>query len=294
VGAGKTALLGAFVAALLYGGWSLWNPTASASETPPEESLQSRRTEGWISLFDGITLEGWEDPAKEDPPGNAWKVVDGCIKATPLPRLREDLYSLETFTDFELTFEWKIAPGGNSGVKYLIQDRAVLVEGRTYPGALRFEDRLNFELLHRTADRSRLGPEDRIEEYSVGFEYQLIDNERHRDALRGPDRTAGAVYSLVAPTRQVARPAGEFNQARIRLRDTHVEHWLNGVKVVDVDLASATVRKRLEQRWGPNSPVYRLLTELPRRRTPIALQHHNDEVWFRNLWIRRLDGRRQT
>jgi hypothetical protein len=250
----------------------------------PEEAAR-----GWKLLFDGRTLAGWEDPAAETPPGDAWIVEDGCIKAVDHPRLREDLLTLERFGDFELVFDWKTSPGGNSGVKYRIQDRAVLVEGRTNPHSSRFEDKVDYELAHRLGDRSRLGPQDRIEEYLIGFEYQLIDNRGHADALVNADRTAGAVYGLAAPDSDATLPVGQFNRSRILLRGNRVTHWLNGRRVLEVGLDSEAIRSRLELRWSRSSPVYRCLAEMPQRETPIALQHHNDEVWFRNLKIRRLE-----
>jgi hypothetical protein len=256
---------------------------AALNRLTPQE-----KADGWILLFDGKTLNGWEDPAKETPPGHSWVVEDGCIKAVADPRLREDLVTLDNFGDFELSFEWKVSPGGNSGVKYRLQDRAVLVSGRLDPSAQRFEDTVEYELAHRLGDRSQLGPNDHMEEYPIAFEYQLIDNERHPDAAEGPDRTAGAIYGLVAPSAQVARPVGEFNQSRIVLRGNHVQHWLNGTKVVDVNLDSDEIRNGLAKRWPKDSQVYRLLSEMPHRQTPITLQNHGDEAWFRNLKIRRL------
>lgn len=245
--------------------------------------------DGWILLFDGTSLEAWEDPAQERPPGTAWVIEDGCIKGVDNPRLREDLVSREDYGDFELVFEWRISPGGNSGVKYLVQDRAVLVDGLVNPDAERFEDKVEYELEHRKGNRNSLGPDDRIEEYTIAYEYQIIDNEGHPDAQPGSDRTTGAIYGIAAPSAAVVRPVGEFNHSRIRLQGARVQHWLNGTRVLDVDLDSNETRKKLEARWGRHSTVYRLLVELPRRRAPIALQHHNDEVWFRNLKIRRLD-----
>ncbi len=247
------------------------------------------RADGWILLFDGKTLDGWEDPAKETPAGESWAVADDCIKAVPHPRIREDLLTLESFGDFELVFDWKISPGGNSGVKYRVQDRAVLVRGLIDPSAARFEDTVEYELTHRLGHRADLGLDDHMEEYLIAFEYQLIDNERHPDAAEGADRTAGAIYGLAAPSDQVARPVGEFNQSRILLRGNHIEHWLNGTKVVDVDLDSDAIRNGLARRWPVDSTVFELLSEMPHKRTPVALQHHGDEVWFRNIKLRRLD-----
>src|SRR5262249_25553742 len=89
---------------------------ASNALTPQEKSA------GWILLFDGKTLNGWVDPAKHNPPGDGWSIDDGCLKSKSHPRYREDLFTTQTFTDFELVFDWRISPEGNSGIKYRIQD----------------------------------------------------------------------------------------------------------------------------------------------------------------------------
>lgn len=239
---------------------------------------------GWRLLFDGKTMRGWEDPTRESPPGDAWVVEDGCLKAVAHPRIREDLLTTESFGDFELAFEWRISPRGNSGVKYRIQDRALLVRNRPSPAGKKFEDMVNYELTHRLAERSRIAPDEEVEEYLVAFEYQVIDPAVAADARSGP----GSLYDLAGEAHQAARPVGEFNQGRIVLRGNHVEHWVNGVKVVDVDLDSPAVLERLARRWGKGSPVYERLGRLERRRTPVALQHHNDEAWFRNIKLRPL------
>ena len=244
----------------------------------------STKADGWRSLFDGKTMRGWEDPAKETPPGNAWVVEDGCLKALARPRIREDLVTEESFGDFELAFEWRISPKGNSGVKYRIQDRAVLEHGKLNPAAKRFEDTVNYELVHKVAHRSKIAPDAEIEEYLVAFEYQVIDSRADARPTSGP----GSLYDLAGTAHQAARTGGEFNEARIVLQGNHVEHWLNGVKVVDVMLDSPAVLERLARRWGADSRVYELLKKQPKRVTPIALQHHNDEAWFRNIRIRRL------
>ena len=262
--------------------------TAGGGEAPPNTLTAEEKAAGWRLLFDGRTLRGWEDPAEETPPGDAWTVEAGCIKAVARPRIREDLFTLESFEDFELVFDWKISPRGNSGVKYRVQDRAVLIKGKTNPNAKRFEDIVDYELEHRVGDRSKIGPEDKMEEYVIAFEYQLIDDQGHPDARHGGDHVTGAIYSMVAPSAHPTKPAGQWNRSRIVLRGNHVEHWLNGEKVVDADLDAEEIRAGLEKRWGKDSPVYRLLAEQPKKRTPIALQHHNDEAWFRNIKIRPL------
>ncbi|GIU78003.1 MAG: hypothetical protein KatS3mg005_1241 [Bryobacteraceae bacterium] len=239
---------------------------------------------GWRLLFDGETMRGWV-PAAE----GAWTVEDGCLKAIPRPVLREDLLTLDEFGDFELAFEWKVAPGANSGVKYLIQD-SVLVDEKQLPEGMRlsFEQQVGWFLEHRSAKRELVKPGSGAQVYPVAFEYQVIDDKRHIDALYNATGRAGALYRMAAPAQSVSRPAGEFNEGRIVLRGLHVEHWLNGVKVVDIRLDDPQVRESIEKRWKEGHPVRRLLVEIPKRRTPIALQHHNDEAWFRNLKIREL------
>ena len=258
------------------------------SEVPAVANILTAEEEaaGWILLFDGESMDGWEDPSQESPPGGSWTIEDGCLKAVAKPRIREDLFTTRTFGNFELMFEWRISPGGNSGVKYRIQDRAVLDSTKLNPDAERFEDLVNFELRNRRGDRSNITADARVEEYVVAFEYQVIDNAGHADARRGPQYTAGAIYDLAVPSADAARPVGEFNQSRIVLDGHHVEHWLNGVKVVDLMLDSTEVAQGLEGRWGTDSPVYELLTGQPQQQTPIGLQHHNDEVWFRNIKVR--------
>ena len=101
---------------------SLAAPAADNQLTAKEKAA------GWRLLFDGKTYAGWEDPARKSPLGNGFTIEDGCIKSLPHPNIDEDLFTLDTFRDFELEFDWKISPGGNSGVKYRIQERIMLAD----------------------------------------------------------------------------------------------------------------------------------------------------------------------
>ena len=243
---------------------------------------------GWKLLFDGKSFAGWRDPAKMNPPGTAWVISDGCLKTVPHAAMREDLLSAGEYGDFELTFEWKISPGGNSGVKYRIQDIALLVVDGRAENKLPFEKQIDYELTHKTNKRNGIAAGQKFESYPVAFEFQTIDDERHPDALSKPVSVSGALYSMIPPSKRMAKPAGEFNQGRIVLRGNHVEHWLNGEKVVDADLNDPRIVQGLAKRWGENSPVYQLLTRQPKKKAPISLQHHVDEAWFRNIKIRPL------
>jgi hypothetical protein len=234
----------------------------------------------WVSLFDGKTMTGWDDPRQKDPPGNAWSIDDGCLKANHGPRFVEDLFTRDVFRDFELVWEWKVAPGANSGVKYRIQDRIFV----TPKAGRRFEDSVNFAIENRPTGRPDHG-----QEYVVGFEYQMLDNTRNSDAKVGVTHQAGALYDIVGPSKDVTRPVGEFNESRLIVKGNHVEHWLNGVKVVEADLDSPLAAERIAHRWGAGSPVTIDLTKQPRKECPISLQNHGDDAWFRNIKIRRLD-----
>lgn len=273
----------AFGRLILFAAWMAGGAALTGAQAP-NTLTQQERGEGWKLLFDGRTMKGWA-PAAE----GAWTVEDGCLKAVPRPVLREDLLTLEEFGDFEFSFEWKVAPGANSGVKYLIQD-VVLVDDKQLPEGMRlnFEQQVGWFLEHRSAKRELVRAGAGAQVYPVAFEYQVIDDRKHVDALMNASSRAGALYRMAAPSQAAAKPAGEFNEGRIVLRGLHVEHWLNGVKVVDIRLDDAQVRESVERRWKEGHPVRRLLTEIPKRRTPLALQHHNDEAWFRNLKIREL------
>jgi hypothetical protein len=254
--------------------------TSVARGAPPESNRLTPEevAAGWKLLFDGKSTAGWEDPARKTPPGDAWTIEDGCLKARAHPRIVEDLVTTETFRDFELVLEWRVALGANSGVKYRIQDRVFLAD-KSFP---RFEELVDFSLRQRERVRRAKG-----QEYVIAFEYQVIDDGRNRDAGRGGKYQAGAIYDLVAPSKNAARPAGEFNSARIVLRGDQVEHWLNGVKVVQTNLKEAA--QGAVGRWGAGSEVFRMLTDQTRKDTPISLQNHEDDAWFRGIKIRRFD-----
>jgi hypothetical protein len=159
-------------------------------------TLTNKETaDGWKLLFDGKDTSAWRAYAHEDFPKEGWVVEDGCLKNEG-GKHGGDLVTKGQFTDFDLMFEWRISPGGNSGVKYLVK------EGKT----------------------GKAG---------VGFEYQVLDDEKNEDSQNGPNRQAGALYYLFAPNdSKRLKPVGEFNQSEIIVRGNHVEHWLNGTKIV--------------------------------------------------------------
>ena len=177
-------------------------------------------------------------------------------------------------------FDWKISPGGNSGVKYRIQDRVMLADE---VHGVKFEDRANASMKDRRTDRPAKG-----QEYVIGFEYQVLDNEKNSDARRGANHQAGALYDMIAPAKDATLPVGEFNHSRLVVKGDHVEHWLNGVKVVDGSLNDPGVAAGTGARWGEGSPVYDLLVHHPKKECQISLQNHSSDAWFKNIKIRKL------
>jgi 3-keto-disaccharide hydrolase len=267
----KTRVQALIAAALMF---------ASGAPAADNQLTAQEKAAGWKLLFDGRTYTGWEDPTKKSPPGDSFTIEDGCLKATSHPKINEDLFTQETFTDFELQFDWKISPRGNSGVKYRIQDRVWLLDEKPP----KFEDQVNAALKNRRTDRIA-----KNQEYVIGFEYQMTDNAANPDATRngGLHQTA-ALYDMFAPSKDATRPVGEFNHSRLVVKGDHVEHWLNGEKVVDASLKAPEIAQASEKRWGRESPVYHMLVDQPRKSCQISLQNHNDVAWFKNIRIKKL------
>jgi hypothetical protein len=224
-------------------------------------SAQEKR-DGWTLLFDGRTLAGWRGYRKPFAPIKGWSVVDGCLKnakGTGRPETGGgEILTVGEFTDFDFHFEWRIAPGGNSGVIYFVRER------QHAPGPKLFQG------------DDGTGP--------FGHEYQLLDDVGHPDGQRDPSHRAGALYALVAPnsTKQL-KPVGEFNESRILVRGPHVEHWLNGAKILEYELGTPAFLDLVAHSKYKDLPGFG--TKI---RTRFQLQDHGDEVWFRNMKIRRL------
>ncbi len=216
----------------------LVSPLTAAS---PNSLSARERAEGFELLFDGETTHGWFLLRPADADGK-WIVEDGCLVPRDRPR---ELASNKTFDDFELRFEWKIAPGGNSGVMYRVE------KGYHAP--------------------------------TTGPEYQLLDDERHKVGSI-PDRKTAAAYGIYPPEKDATKPAGEWNTARIIVRGDHVEHWLNGVKVLAYEMHSHDWKTRVAKSKFAKHPQYGRA-----RSGHIVLQDHGSGVWFRGIRFRKLE-----
>jgi hypothetical protein len=247
----------------------------------------AEQNDGWQLLFDGRTFSGWRDPMKETPAGDSWKIENGCLATRVKPRIAEDLITAGSYGDFELLFNWRVSPAGNTGVKYRIQRTVFVDQSKIQEGPNGFEGILGRELANPRSVRASLGEGVRAMEYTVGFEFQLIDDESHPDAKKDARHTTGALYSMIAPAERAAKPAGAWNESKLLVQGNRVQHWINGVKVLEGSLDSESVRAGVAKRWAPAEPVRDALLH-PKPSGPIALQHHGDEVWFKNIKIRRL------
>lgn len=252
--------------------------TAADNQLTPAE-----KAGGWHLLFDGKTMNGWTDSAGKPMTSDAWAIDDGSLKPRSKPTFTEDLFSKDKFTDFELVWDWKISSGGNSGLKYKIQDHIYMAGDRQKGKPRKFEEVVD----DFSKNRIKARPAGKGQDYVVGFEYQMTDNATNHDALSKTTHSAGALYDMVAPAKDATKPVGEWNHSRLIVKGTHVEHWLNGEKVVDASIAADVVRPLLSTRWGQTPIVLDMLSEQPHKACPISLQNHDDEAWFRNIKLRK-------
>jgi hypothetical protein len=198
---------------------------------------------GWKLLFDGKTAEGWRAYRGKSMP-DKWHVEDGALVFKPGSGKRGgDIVTTDEYDSFELAFEWKISPGGNSGVMYRVTEE----EGAPY---------------------------------FTGVEYQILDNAKHADG-RNPKTSAASAYALYAPAKDVTLPVGEWNKSKIVVDGNHVEHWLNGEKVVEFDYGSDDWNQRVK---GSKFKDMKKFGKEPKGH--IDLQDHGNEVAYRNIKIR--------
>ncbi|MEO7520213.1 MAG: DUF1080 domain-containing protein [Gemmatimonas sp.] len=208
----------------------------------PNTLTPRERNEGWKLLFDGTTLTGWQ--RYDGAPITAgWKAVDGAL--TRAERGGSDIVTVQKYRNYELALEWKLSPDGppgNSGVFYNVIDT-----GGIYWGAP---------------------------------EMQILDDARHGDG-RSALTSTGSNYALHGVPHGTAKPIGEWNAVRIVVRGNHVEHWLNGAKVVDYDFSSADWKARMMASKFKDRPLYATARE-----GRIGLQEHGSFVAFRNIRIK--------
>jgi Domain of Unknown Function (DUF1080) len=242
----------------------------------PNQITRAEQGAGWRLLFDGTSLAGWRGLGYPGVPAGHWIVENGTIRKVANEQVAKgedgrrlpggDLMTVAAFKDFELAWDWKISPAGNSGLKYNVSEE---LSGGQPSNVLRPAS--------GTAG---------VSHSAIGFEYQMLDDDRHSDG-RLPTHRSGALYDLITPdASKQLKPVGEWNHSRVVFNGMHGEHWLNGVKVVEYDLGSPAMDAALAASKFKTMPWF-----AQRRTGHIVLQDHGDDAWFRNLKIRELKGR---
>lgn len=228
--------------------------TSSSARESSEAQLntltQQEEDEGWILLFDGETTDGWRGYNKDSFPA-AWTVEDEALKFNgDSSEEGGDILYDEMFGDFHLSLEWKISRGGNSGIFYLAQEIENTPIWQSAP------------------------------------EFQILDNENHPDADRGRDdnRKSASLYDLIPAVPQNSNPYGEWNKAEILVHRGTVVHFQNGEAVLEYELGTSEWNEMVAnskfagmEQFATNETGY------------IALQDHSDDVWFRNIKLKKLN-----
>lgn len=217
---------------------------------------QDEKDNGWKLLWDGETTEGWRGARLDSFPEQGWIIEDGIL--TVLASGGEeaaaggDIVTERLYQDFELKVDFKISSGANSGIKYYVD-----TDINKGPGS------------------------------SIGLEYQILDDENHPDAKLGNhegSRTVASLYDLIqADPAKPVNPVGEWNTAHIVSKDDTVEHWLNGMKVLEYKRGSDNFRKLVSESKYDQWPDF---GELEKGR--ILIQDHGDRVSFKNIKIKEL------
>ena len=228
--------------------------TTNTNQSMPNTLSSMEKRNGWVLLFDGKSTDSWRGAYKDDFPDQGWKIEGGelvVIKSEGKEsRNGGDIITKDKYENYELTLEAKLTPGANSGVKYFVTERLPIIPGS-----------------------------------AIGLEFQLLDDDLHPDAKLGKNgnRTIGSLYDLIPAQAKKARSIGEWNQVRIVSKNKHVEHWLNGSKVVEYDRGSPSFRALVAESKYKNYEGFGEAVE-----GHLLLQDHGDEVHYRNIKVRKL------
>lgn len=221
---------------------------AAGAQSGQDNTLtKNESVQGFRLLFDGKSTQGWK--GYKNQPTASWSVKDGTLHCRSgennYGAITADLSTVDQYENFELIVDWKISPKGNSGILYLVT-------------------------------------EDKPYSYETGPEYQIIDDKNFPEKLEDWQLTA-ANYAMNPAPEARPNPAGQWNHTRILKRGNHVEHWLNGKRVVSYELHSrAWVTDKEKGKWR-DYPSYGMA-----EKGYITFQNHGSEAWFKNIKIRKL------
>lgn len=224
------------------------------SEAEPNTLTTNEKKEGWKLLFDGKTMNGWRGAYMDSLPRKGWEVRDGMLIVKESgggeASFGGDIVTVDEYSSFELKVDFKLTQGANSGIKYFVTEQ----QPKT-PGSAK------------------------------GLEYQLLDDARHPDAKLGinGNRTCASLYDLMPATNKKMNPIGEWNHVRILVKGKDVEHWLNGVKVLEYERGGKEFLAHKGESKFKDLPGFG-----EAEKGHILLQDHGNRVFFRNVKIRTL------
>jgi len=230
-------------------------------EPTPNTLTEKEKKDGWKLLWDGKTTEGWRSAIADTFPPEGWEIRDGELMVTNNNGAESqhggDIITVDKYSNFELKVDFKVTPGCNSGIKIFVQPGIGPITG--------------------SGGKAAMGS-------AIGLEYQVLDDLRHPDAKLGRDgdRTLGSLYDLkTASSDKKPNYIGEWNHALIISKGNHVEHWLNGEKILEYDRGSADFRERVAKSKFHNIPNFGEWAD-----GYILLQEHGSVCSFRNVKIR--------
>ena len=226
-----------------------------SNKAAPDNTLSKDEVkDGWALLWDGQTTEGWRGAKLDAFPDHGWVIEDGVLKVLRSDGSEStnggDIITTRLYKNFILKVDFKITEGANSGIKYFVDPT-----------------------LNKGAGSA------------IGCEFQILDDLRHPDAKLGVkgNRTLGSLYDLIPAPEDKPFDISTWNTAMVIVRDAHVEHWLNGVKLLEYE--------RDNQEWNA-LVAYSKYKDWPNfgnyEEGYILLQDHGDEVWFKNIKIKEL------
>lgn len=205
----------------------------------------------WEVLFDGESTDSFRGYKMEAFPTDAWEVVDGAL-STKTDVQNVDIVTQGMYTDFELVFEWKVSKAGNSGVFFHLQ-----------------------EVFEQEAGNGN------SPNWLNDFEFQILDDIDFYD--KDPMRSAGSLYDLITPKNKTLKPVGEYNTAKLIVKENHAEHWINGTKVVEYIIGGEALNALLAKSKFVDNPDYGKSSN-----GHIMFQHHGQKVWYKNIKIKKL------
>ena len=205
----------------------------------------------WEYLFNGKDLTKWRQAAQEAPPSAGWIIKDGTLSVLQ-GRKGGDIITKETYSSFDLEWEFNLTENANSGIKYFV----------------------NQVKSNKTNTFS-----------AKGIEYQIIDDLHYPEVKDDPNglSSSGSVYLIYPPKNKKLNPAGNWNKARILVKGAHTEHWLNGIKVAEYERNSADFNARVSNTKFNEFPEFAKADS-----GHIMLTDHGDTVYFKNIRIKRL------